>query len=282
MKRILALCLVMLMLLCAAAETDMANPVTQYASLSEINEIVGSNLIHPAVMGVTEESFSIIKTDSYDIAQYCFSVNGLEYTMRCAAVAYEDISGVYVDADPAFDNEYSGETEYAFCEDLKLSRWLDINGQYVIILNDPDNVMEVETFKAITEEFIALTSIVPSAEELSAFYAALEGDYQDAFSQRAAMTVTAKGAEGAIAEIHWAGSAFDSYDWTMTIRLAEDGLLCYSDCVKTLMEYPDESTFKTTTLYEDGEGFFSFSEGKLYWNGAAAEECQECVFEKDE
>ena len=282
MKKIIALCLLLVFALGAAAETTIGlpNPVTEYASLDEINEIVGSNLTHMPVMGVTDERFTTVETEEYIIAQYEFSVNGLAYTMRCAAVANEDISGVYLDGKPAF-GEYSGdETEYAFGEGMKLSRWFDLSGQYVLCVSDAENVMDEETFKLITQEARDITCVAMSEAELESYYAVLAGDYEDSFSQRAHLSVTANGAEGAAIEVYWADSASAGYEWKMTVKLAEDGLLYYTDCACVYAQYDEQGAASTETVYENGEGFFSFSEGKLFWNGAAEENCQDCVFEK--
>ena len=281
MKRIVAFFFALLFLFGAVAETigGLINPITEYASLEEINEIVGSNLARPAVMGVTDESFSVIDAGEYWIAQYCFCVNGLEYSMRCAPVAYEDISGVNLNGSPAYSDDFSGETEYVCADGMKLSRWFDINGQYVLCLSDPEQVMEEETFKLITEEMISLTSVVPGSEELEAFFDSLEGTYEDSFSERAWMEIRSNGSEGAAATVHWAESAFAGYDWQMNIKLGEDGLLYYTDCMETYTEYAQEEA-SVRILYEGGEGFFSYADGKLYWNGAAEESCRDCIFEK--
>ncbi len=285
MKKCLLFCLMLVLSMGAfmACAASMPNPVTEYASLDEINEIVGSNLVHPAVMGVSDESFAVIDDGEHYIAQYSFRVNGLEYTMRCAAVADEDISGVWIGGDVAFPGGITDQIEYAFDEGIKVSRWFDINGQYVLIQLDHENVMDEETFKAITEEFVSLTSIVPSEEEMAARYEELAGNYEDEYSQRAHMEVTANGAEGVYMTVYWADSAFAHAEWKMSARFGEDGLLYYTDCVccwYNYEDYEDENTYSVETLYENGEGFFSLSENKLYWNGAGEENCRDCVFAK--
>ena len=59
----------------------MPNPVVEYDSLEEINKLIGVNLMHPAVMGVTNERFSVINNS---VAQYVCEINGLEWTFRAA------------------------------------------------------------------------------------------------------------------------------------------------------------------------------------------------------
>ena len=286
MRKGFVFCLILVFLFGACAENAamLPNPITEYETLGEINEIVGSCLCHPPVMGVTDETFCVIETNDYLIAQYTFDLNGLKYTFRCAAVAYEDISGVYIGGEAAFGKESGGDIDYAFGEGLKLARWFDINGQYSLCLDDPDGVMNEETFELIAEELRDITNPSMSKAELEAFYLELEGNWQDSFSERACMTVTADGSDGAKAQVWWADSAFAGYMWEMTLRLGEDGLLYYTDCActYTVSDDAESDSGKSSVLYEDASGFFSCADGVLYWNGAEDENCTECVFERPE
>ncbi|MBQ3668393.1 MAG: hypothetical protein II920_04105 [Clostridia bacterium] len=280
MKKLLALCLILALCPFAMSETaGLANPVKEYATLEEINDIVGGRLCHPAVMGVTDERFSVINAE-VPIAQYQYSLNGLEYCFRCAATADFDISGVWIDGKEAF-GEYGGEIDYAWGEGMKLARWFEISGQYVLMLEDAENVMSEETFIAISEEMRSLTSDAMSESEKAAFYAELEGEYQDNYSLRASASVSANGSEGALMEIWWGNSAFETCCWTMTLRLGEDGLLYYDDCICSVVaveEGAEEGT--VTVLYENGAGYFSFLDGILYWTGAEDEYHSQCEFQK--
>ena len=73
----------------------MPNPITEYGSLEEINDIVGMKLAHPPVMGVTDERFSIIDAGETKIAEYVFKVAGVEYDFRGSPSFDGDISGYY-------------------------------------------------------------------------------------------------------------------------------------------------------------------------------------------
>ncbi|MBR4236150.1 MAG: hypothetical protein IKR85_08845 [Clostridia bacterium] len=283
MKHTFVILLMLALAFCAVSAENtvgMPNPVTECASLEEINALVGSNLVHPAVMGVTDERFCIIDTGDSLIAEYSFRINSYECTMRCAAVADEDISGVYIGGEAAFADEFEGEIQFAAGEGLRLARWFDINGQYCFVLSDPEEYMDEETFRLVALEMKDLTSTVPTTAELEAFYAALEGAYEDSYSQRAHLTVSANGSEGASIEVDWADSAFEYVRWTMTVKLGEDGLLYYTDCTKEQIGSDDSEHPGVNLIYEGGEGFFGLSEGKLFWNGAEEESCRECVFER--
>lgn len=280
MKKILAVLLSVVLVLSMAACTaeltpapeEVAETTTPYGSLDEINAIAGSKLIHPGVMGVTDEEFAVI--DGYDnpVAEYRFSVNGTPYIFRCGAVGQKDISGRNAfPPEPEADVETVGDDTFTAC------RWYTLDGQYVLIR---EAAPTQEGFEAICDEMRALTSTVPSGEELAARYAELGGEYQDRVSQRAGMTVTAY-EDGAGIAVSWANSAMETVKWNMTATLGEDGLLNYIDCVKSIVTTAEDGSTDVVVEYEGGEGFFApGDDGTLAWTGAADEGCAECVFEK--
>ena len=291
MKKLMLALLIaaMTLSLCACGKTaeqkpeeemdGMANPITEYESLAEINELMGIKLAAPAVMGVTDKGYRIYDCGDYQMAEYEFEVNGMPYTLRNASVT-DDISGVYVDGKTAFPGEREGDIEYANGEDCKLARWFDLNGQYVLCVEDKGE-MEQDDFSLIAEEMYDLTFCGETDEELTAYYETLVGEYADSVSQRATMTLEQNENGGVSAFVSWASSASDCIEWKMTLRLGEDGLLSYNDCEARNVSYGDDGveTF-SETVYENGSGFFTPADGKLLWNGAADKACLECVFEK--
>ena len=64
--------------------------------------------------------------------------------------------------------------------------------------------------------------------------------------------------------VHWAGSAFDSTEWSMT-AVFSDNILSYSDCVCKEVTYSDSGEKNEKTLYENGEGTFEYAGALLYW-----------------
>ena len=137
----------------------------------------------------------------------------------------------------------------------------------------------IRRFFSIAEEMKDLTSTVPTESELEAFYKSLEGVYDDTFSQRATAEVTANGSEGALIKVFWAESATVMYNWTMNVKLMEDGLLYYSDGSLVIVTIEGE-TDTAEVQYENAKGFFSYDGEALYWNGAEDESCTDCVFVK--
>ena len=253
----------------------MPNPITEYGSLSEINELVGVNLVHPPVMGVTDERFSVINGE-YKIAQYDFTVAGVDYCFRASPVYDEDISGYYTADGLAFSGQPTDEIEFVEDGEARLARWATIDGQYVLsAMNASD------AFEDVAEELKGLTSPWMTEDELAAYYESLAGDYQDEYSQRAHMAGEALGSDGVRFTVHWAGSAFENYEWVMTCRLYEDGLLSYDDCVQTLYKTDTQGKTSSEVQSTGGSGFFTPTEdGKLLWDGAEDDYCRECIFFK--
>lgn len=264
-----------------AGSEEITGPMTEYASLAEINKIAGSKLEHPGVMGVTDEKFFINNGLDQPMAIYQFSVNGNKFEYRCAAVGQQDISGLFADGKPAFPPEPAEDVEYAMNDDFKACRWFTMDGQYVLILTE--GTMDEDTFKGVADELRSMTAVGPTQAEMDEKYNALMGDYQDSVSQRATMQITPnEDGEGVLIMVHWSSSATQATEWIMTGKIYEDGLLSYKDCLKMDVTVSDKGEVTDTQIgYTDGEGFFSPTEdGKLLWNGAADAECTECLFEK--
>ena len=168
MKKTLAILMAVLMLfaLCACGSKDveeggddvisgMPNPVTEADNLEEINELTGGKLCAPGVMGVEDKSFSTIDCGDYKVAQYVFTVNGNEFTFRYAPVKDVDISGVYEGETSAFEGKDAGEVEYAEADTVKLARWADGEGQYVLSMAAGEET-DAETFSTMAEELMSI------------------------------------------------------------------------------------------------------------------------------
>lgn len=253
----------------------MPNPITEYLSLDEINGVVGMKLVRPPVMGVSDESFRIINGDP-TIAEYDFTVAGVEYCFRACPSFDEDISGYYINGEPAFGGRAGGEIEFASDGNARLARWATIDGQYVLSAKEAS-----AAFDDIAAELMSLSLPGMSEDELAAFYEGLAGEYWDEYSKRAYMNAEALGSDGLKIVVHWSSSAFEYSEWVMTAKLYEDGLLSYYDCTYKIYVYGDDGSASTEVVSENGSGFFSVTDdGKLLWNGAEDDYCRECVFSK--
>ena len=79
----------------AADNTQIPSPITDRASLDEVNEAIGSAIKRPADLELTDEAWATIDDEEKNpIGQYTFTYNGGTYTLR-AAKDTGDISGVW-------------------------------------------------------------------------------------------------------------------------------------------------------------------------------------------
>lgn len=133
------------------AETESTASVAEngeYASLEELNKVFGSNLCKPAVMGVTDEEFEVKTVNGIKVAEYEFSVNGVEYEFR-AADTTEDIIGINEDGDTEYPDS-NDKPAFKQTAEHFTAWWLAGDIQYAIIA-DADEI-EYETFKGVVEE----------------------------------------------------------------------------------------------------------------------------------
>ncbi len=114
----------------AADNTQMPNPITDRASLDEVNEAIGSAMKRPADLELTDEAWSTIDGDEKNhIGQYNFTYNGGSYTLR-AAKDTGDISGVWENGIALGDNHEGDVTAITTETGGIWSRWFDGDMQY--------------------------------------------------------------------------------------------------------------------------------------------------------
>lgn len=268
---VLAAILMMVFVTTYAENVGMVNPWSEVESLEELNEKAGTYLQLPGVMGVEVKAYRLMEQGEPVIAEVIFTVNGTEYTLRGAGCV-EDISGVYLaDGKTAFEGKEHDSYAVVTTDEMKLARWLNLDGQYILYVMD-EGKMDEETFAGIADEMRALTNrfVLPVIEE---------GTYYDSYSMRAyAMVALTEDGRYDI-EVHWSDSAWEDNVWNMTATMMEDGLLVYDDCVAKNVVTQEDGSFTENYANLIPEGYFTVSEGKLLWNGAADESCRECVFE---
>ena len=109
---------------------QIANPITQRASLDEVNEGIGSAMKRPADLELTDEDWATIDNEEKNtIGQYTFTYNGGTYTLR-AAKDTGDISGVWENG-TTLGNGREGDVTAITTENGGLwSRWFDGDMQY--------------------------------------------------------------------------------------------------------------------------------------------------------
>ncbi len=135
----------------------LPNPMVEYESLEEVNEILGGYMCKPAAMGVTDEMFWTIDAGEQGmLGQYCYELNGIGYTMRFSPNQTGDITGVYTNAGNTVYGEPNGDIiEYAHESGTLFARWFTIDGQYVF--EAPSNEFTTEIFEGAAEEMYQMT-----------------------------------------------------------------------------------------------------------------------------
>lgn len=258
---------------CAEAAVGMANPWRELESLEELNTAAYMNLQLPGVMGVTDVHYRLMANAELPLAELQFRVNGYSYVLRASGNVEEDISGVYLDdGKTAFEDYADISDRIVVTKTMKLARWFNTDGQYVLIVED-EGAYDEETFKGIVSEMMDLTNPAQMGELTS-------GMYYDATSQRAYAYVEAMDGGAYAIEIHWSSSAWEDNVWTMTAEFTEDGLLSYNDCVEMLVVTDDNGNenVQEANIIPDGY-FMPISSTSFTWEGAAEENCRSCVFE---
>ena len=250
----------------------VANPVVALDSLEALNKKMGCSMVKPGVMGVTDEAFNVI---SDTMAEYKFTVGGYNYCLRCQGTM-DDICGIYGDNGTLFEGK-TAEDVYAEGAGYKAIRWFNVEGQYVLTVND-NGELSKETFEGIAEE-LKEASQEEIIQDSDGVFAEINGDFQDSVSGRANATVESAD-DSAKITVRWGDSAFETYVWNMTVTF-DDGKFVYTDCVESKETAAEDGTVSTETISENGSGYFTYTEGNLVWDGAADENCKSCVFERN-
>ena len=120
------------------------------------------------------------------------------------------------------------------------------------------------------------------AEQNQSIYDNLAGEYSDSYSGRAMMDLTSVSG-GVKALVSWGSSASEHDAWEFTLKVGEGDTLCYDDGVHSRVTTDLNGKDTTDIIAKNESGFFTLNQkGDLLWNGAADEDCRECVFEKIE
>lgn len=251
-------------------QTGIPNPIVEYSSLEEINELAGVNLMKPPVMGVSDERFSVINGR---IAQYICDINGMEWTFRGASITDEDISGMYDERNVFTPNEDS----VLYANEFYLDRFFDGDLQYTIAASEPvsddeEIILDEETFSNCCME---IKSILKQHIDDP-----LVGDYQNTTDDRMILYVERQGDYYTVS-VNLNVSDRESKCWTILDAVKDGDRLTYKG--EEIGEYSYDDDWNETSsdvTVSNNIGYFEIKNDKLYWTGAAQEECRLCEFEK--
>ncbi len=175
MKRLLGLVMAMMMVLCLAACGESAPDTTECASLQELSEKINCAMITPENVLPEDEKFTLIEGEP-QIAEYSFTLDGVECSLRCAAVGTDvDICGIKDGGESAFA-EADGDNYYNETDAFKAQRWVTVDGQYVFAAMD-NSEWEWDDFAQIQTQFYDMKPMNWTSEVPFEDYKAIEGNY---------------------------------------------------------------------------------------------------------
>lgn len=262
------------------AASQIANPMTEYASLEEINEIAGGKLAAPADKEVTDEKFWIIDAGDYKIAQYDFTIDKIPYCYRFADGVVVDISGVYEGEGTLFEDNDHFDEQFKNYDGGKAGRYFTDGGQYVLIAED-EGKLDFVDFQNMGIELFNIASESESESDEESAASPFDGSWYEEIAGRASMNVFVDGDQAQF-DVNWANSAAEVYVWEFTGTINDEGVVEYKDGVKYSLLFDEDGNGERTDLSDTNSGTVSLLEdGKLLWIDNESENPEGTVFVHD-
>lgn len=245
-----------------SVDIGMPNPMHEYDTIDKINSIVGTHVIIPSALPVSEVKYFAINED---IAEVIFTLDGHEWRVRGSKILDQDISGIQ-------NIEFNeGENICIYLNDYYIDRLFTENYQYTIVMKEP-NAYSEETY---SDYVFQIEKALQQASDPNG----IAGSYADSTSQRATLDVMKFG-EFYDLTVTWPSSASEVTYFYIS-GTYKDGKITYGGeqiVVNQYKENGEEENVDSTAT--NNLGFFEIKDGKLYWTGASQDQCKKCVFEK--
>lgn len=278
MKKVFTAALLLLLALCLTAcgakkSSGMPNPMEKVASLEKLSEKASCALIKPTGVDVSNETYYMINGDT-KIAQYTFTVNGTECTLRFAnADITTDISGIYVEGGTLFaDTEY--ETTYIENDDLKAQRWVTVDGQYIFVVPDK-GAWDWSLFDQICTQFRDMEPKNWKSDVPFASYKALEGSYDDETGNAIGSINIQKDHAGLFVVIDQEDGS--RLYWEMDAVLKDNQLVYEKETISSIVYDESKDETVTTPLEGGGAGSVEVKDGTLIFANAYSEQLKDLV-----
>ncbi len=138
---------------------------------------------------------------------------------------------------------------------------------------DDENLKAADIMHALYEDMVLANSLGYTPDDMI-------GVWAEKIAGRGSIEIRKGDEEGIYnVNIHWSGSAFESYFWTMTAVAVSGPELRYEDCTLTDILFTSEDESTETVLYENGTGSFSLlSTYELVWNDETGHAGDDAVF----
>lgn len=247
------------------ATTGLANPIKDYDSIEEINEITGVHVVLPSSIDATDIKYQTINDET---AQVVFMLDGHKWTLRGSKTVDQDISGIHDD-----NNQFiSGQDFGMYINDYYLDRMFTENIQYTIVMDTDGEYYDEMKFSDYV--FTIETALRQASDPTG-----ISGSYQDSTSQRATMEIS-KYDEYYDIIVSWPDSSNQLTMWSISGTL-EDNKINYrgEDISKYSYDSEGNEEYLDSTAINN-VGYFEIKDEKLYWTGAGQDNCKDCVFEK--
>ncbi|OUQ13521.1 hypothetical protein B5E84_17305 [Lachnoclostridium sp. An14] len=143
--------------------------------------------------------------------------------------------------------------------------------------------------ESVAEEVTAETTTTAAEETLETEketdYSELKkyiGEWEDLYSLRCTMDISALSEDQVSIFISWSGGADENEEWNMTgVFQPESGIVEYSDCVRTKVIYMDNGDVSSQEVYTNGTGkIYIEDNGYLYWEDEVEGQGEQCYFSK--
>lgn len=274
MKNIFKYISILLVLLLCACGTENNNvPYSikdDYQTLIDINEKIGSSLLLPESWEVSDESFYVLDNK---IAVYDFMMNEYACSLRASKVLDEDISGLLIDDEAAFNsfnNDYSLNTNN---KNIKVGRFVINDTQYAFSMKykSLDDKIFEDNINAIRQNIFD--------NELVDTIKNLEGIYYEESGTRAEATVKVLENSVIAIDIIVPKSELAYEEWIVFNSSFNGTKIKYGEYLHLLVEEKDEGE-EVTDLEDSSSGYFEVIDEKLYWTGSNDENNSKCVFIK--
>lgn len=267
------ICILLVLILCACNCENEEIPATSkdvYHSLNQVNEVIGSSLMLPEGWDVSLESFYVLDKE---IGVYDFKLGDYICSLRASKVLDEDISGIILDNEPAFDsfnNEYSLNTND---KDLKVGRFVIKDIQYTFSMEFSSLINE------IFEDKINMIRQNIFYNELADIIQDLAGIYYDESGTRSEATVKILENSVISIDIIMPKSELAYEEWIIFNSSFNGSKIKYDEYLHLLVEEKDGSE-EVTNLEDSSGGYFEVIDEKIYWTGSSNKDNSKCIFVK--
>lgn len=277
MKKALIILISLLICLTLTACTNnnnIPNPMYECESLEEINKTANVHLVKPGVTGVKDEKFYMRDNDT---AEYVYNLKGHKYYMRGCRDTSIDMSGLFRNGKPLFDDCLEEKIVYREGDGYRAYRFILGDKQYIFGVENNESISKDELENQFNEIYQQVMYDSTFKEIINVI-----GDYIDSQSQRATLTIKLEEVNLPTFNISWSSNSSQVDEWI--IKTTYDGvkfLYKEKEIIHNSVVYLEDGTPITQQVDDVQEGYFGFDNGKLIWMESLSDQEPKCIFERN-